>query len=165
MRISSSFAAFAALCVAIIETPLLIIIETNETPLPTFFGSLASLIAELILFLIQLSVLLYCYCYQQKSKKRKRVRNQILYIYIFCMLFIYGLQLIVYTLYLSNIDAYCIEVIDQYLYRLFYPLLFYWTIRSDSQFWRLLLLTLQTSSDVAKAESWLKLRTIFGRRS
>ena len=159
-------AGFASIVAGVFLVPLLLVIEENDdrdTDTELFYYASAGLAAELLLFLIVFCVLLYTRCYQQARKKRIRIRNQILYIYSYCMLIIYGLQIIVDLLYLAQNDSYCFEVVDQYFFRLGYPLLFYWTIRSDSQFWRLLLLTLQTTSDVSKAEGWRSLKTIFGR--
>ena len=58
---------------------------------------------------------------------------------------------------------------EQYLYRLLFPWIAFMTIRSDSEFWRLLLLQWQTSSSQKVGEDgeqndniWSKIKTIFG---
>ena len=70
---------------------------------------------------------------------------------------------------IKGIDGYCLDIMEQYLYRLLFPVIAFMTIRSDSEFWRLLLLQWQTSSSQKVGEDddqndniWHKIKTIFG---
>ena len=79
-------------------------------------------------------------------------------------------QIVKYITALSKkgIDGYCLDVIDQYLFRLFFPWIAFITIRSDSEFWRLLLLSWQTSASLVGENGevnesvWNRIKLLFG---
>eukprot|EP01084_Bolivina_argentea_P147475 258008_1 len=128
---------------------------------------IGELLEETLLFSIFVGVFIYSYFYQI-VKNRKRERNKILYTYILVLCILFFILILAYILLIFKIDGYCLDIIDQYLYRLLFPWIMFITIRSDSEFWRLLLLSWQTSSKIAVAgnndhlNAWDKIKGIFG---
>eukprot|EP01084_Bolivina_argentea_P147474 258007_1 len=166
------------ICVCLIE--LIIILIKNiygEIKHNYILFCIGELFEESLLFCIFIGVFIYSYFYQM-VKNRKRDRNKILYCYILLLCIMFLILIIAYILLIFKIDGYCLDIIDQYLYRLFFPWIAFITIRSDSEFWRLLLLSWQTSSTIAIGEEsnnnnnnnnnqsnvnvWEKIKIIFG---
>lgn len=160
---------------------------------------LGELAEEVLMLSLFVAVLFYAYFYQTVCRQRKRRRNRILMAYIVMLSTLFSIVIAAYlllifgavhslshipslshslthsvcslTLSLDNegIDGYCLDIAEQYLYRLLFPVIAFMTIRSDSEFWRLLLLQWQTSSSQKVGEDgdqsdnvWHKIKTIFG---
>lgn len=85
----------------------------------------------------------------QKKKPRKRMkilfRLRLLSIYISLILTLNGIMILSYILLIVSIDTFCIIQLNYYLYHISFPLVSFYIIKKDSDFWRLLLSEWQTS--------------------
>eukprot|EP01083_Nonionella_stella_P006247 18173_1 len=159
-------------------TIMVCLIELVIILVKRFYGQMSSnyslfcigqILEESVLFCVFIGVTIYCYFYQM-VKHRKRERNKILYVYIALLAVMDLVLMTAYLLLLLKMDGYCLDIIEQYLFRLFFPWIAFITIRSDSEFWRMLLLSWQTASSKAYAQGekedaddlLAKIKSIFG---
>eukprot|EP01084_Bolivina_argentea_P159624 277987_1 len=139
--------AFIATLVLMIYQFALLIIKhfLGDVPNNFFVYNLCEICIHASLLIIYIAV--FCYVkYQERFKNRIRDRNKILYLYILFISLMDIILLIAFMLLMFHIDGFCFVIIDEYLYRILFPIVVYFTIKRDSEFWAKILFKFQLSS-------------------
>ena len=110
-----------------------------------------SLCIHTLLLVVYVAVFAYSFCVQRRRKHMKRERNRILYLYLLSIVSVHLLYVVAWILELSDVDGFCFLVFGEYAVRILFPVVAFWTIKSDSQFWKRIIYALQFVSNSAMA--------------
>ena len=99
------------------------------------------------LLAIYVSIFGYSFCIQRYKKHMKRERNRILYRYLSCVCCVHIFYVTAWILELSLVDGFCFLIFGEYAVRIVFPVVAFWTIKSDSQFWKRIIYALQFVSN------------------